>query len=201
MEFRELVLKRRMVRKFDPRPISRDVLMHVLEVARHAPSAGFSQGFDFIVLDQPSQVEWFINTTDHPKFPNEPGEFEHPPACIVLPISNKPAYLERYSRPDKERFGLQQAEAWPVPWWDVDTGMAIMLILLAAIDEGLGGWLWGIFSGEQEVLRELRVPDGCRTVGVIGLGYPLGGVEFDRTKFTTRRRALDSMVHFGSWGG
>ncbi|HSP08992.1 MAG TPA: nitroreductase family protein [Candidatus Dormibacteraeota bacterium] len=201
MEFRELVLKRRMVRKFDPRPISRELLMHVLEVARHAPSAGFSQGFDFIVLDRPSQVEWFIKTTEHPKFPNEHAEFEHPPACIVIPISNQPAYLERYSLPDKERFGLQQAEAWPVPWWDVDTGMAIMLILLAAIEEGLGGWLWGIFWGEQDVLRELGVPEGCRPVGVIGLGYPLGGVDFDRTRFTNRRRALESMVHFGSWGG
>src|SRR5512135_1873979 len=103
-------MKRRMVRQFDSRPIPRDVLLHVLEVARHAPSAGFSQGFDFIVLDQPSQVEWFIKTTEHPKFPNEPGEFEHPPACIVLPISNRPAYLQRYSLPDMERFGLQRAE-------------------------------------------------------------------------------------------
>lgn len=188
-----------MIRRFDKRPVSRDVLLRALEVARHAPSAGFSQGFDFIVLDRPEQVDWFIKVTEHPDFPYEPEEFQDPPQCIVLPISNKPAYLERYSRPDKERFGLQTEQAWPVPWWDVDTGMAIMLVLLAAIEEGLGGWLWGIFWGEQEVLRALGVPEGCRPIGVIGLGYPLGGVEFDRSKFASRRRALDSMVHFGKW--
>lgn len=201
MEFRELVLRRRMIRRFDKRPVSREVLLRVLEVARHAPSAGFSQGFDFIVLDRPEQVDWFIKVTEHPKFPNEPGEFENPPTCIVLPISNEPAYLERYSRPDKERFGLQKADAWPVPYWDVDTGMAVMLVLLAAVEEGLGGWLWGIFWGEQEVLRELGVPDGCRPIGVIGLGYPLAGVGFEPSTFASRRRALDSMVHFGRWGG
>jgi nitroreductase len=199
MEFRELVRRRRMVRSFAEKPVSRDLLLRILEVARHAPSAGFSQGFDFIVLDQPSQVEWFIKITEHPQFPNEPGEFEHPPACIVLPISNKAAYLERYSRPDKERFGLQTAEAWPVPWWDIDTGMAIMLILLAAIDEGVGGWLWGISWGEQRLVRELGLPEGCRPIGVIGLGYPLAGEDFDPSRFVRRRRTLESMVHFGRW--
>lgn len=201
MEFRELVNRRRMVRSFAETPVSREVLLRVLEVARHAPSAGFSQGFDFVVLDQPHQIKRFIEMTEHPEFPNEPGEFEHPPACIVLPIANKPAYLERYSRPDKERFGLQKAEAWPVPWWDVDTGMAIMLVLLAALEEGLGAWLWGIFWGEREVLRDLGVPEGCRPIGVIGIGHPFAEDTFDPSRFAHRRRALESMVHFGSWSG
>lgn len=188
-----------MVRRFEPKAVPREVLLRVLEVARHAPSAGFSQGFDFVVLDSPEQVRWFIDATEHPDFPYEPGEFDSPPACCVLAISNKPAYLERYSRPDKERFGLQEAEAWPVPYWDVDTGMAVMLVLLAAVEEGLGAWLYGIFHGEETVLRDLGVPDGCRPIGVVALGYPAADETHEPARFTKRRRSVESMVHFGRW--
>lgn len=189
-----------MVRRFQPRPVQRGVLMHVLEVARHAPSAGFSQGFDFVVLDQPAEIERFIEITNHPKFPYEQPEVEEFPPCLVLAISNQPAYLERYSRPDKERFGLQNAEAWRVPFWDVDTGMAVMLVLLAAIEDGLGAWLFGMFYGEDRLLHELGVPAGCREIGVIGLGYPGEHESFDPARFTARRRSTESMVHFGHWG-
>ena len=199
MEFQELIRRRRMVRRFQDRPIPPDVVLRVLEVARHAPSAGFSQGFDFVVLDDPSQVDRFVQTTSHPDFPEDNPKPEEIPPCFVLAISNKPAYLERYSRPDKERFGLQQAEAWPVPYWDVDTGMAVMLILLAALEEGLGAVFFGLFWGEADVLRELNVPEGCRPIGVIAIGYPHESEKFDPSRFATRRRSLDSMVHFGRW--
>ena len=188
-----------MVRRFAPEPVSRDVLLRVLEVARHAPSAGFSQGFDFLVLDEPGQLEWFWKVTEHPKFPWEPKDLEDRPPCIVLAISNAPAYLERYSRPDKAPFGLQKADAWPVPYWDVDTGMAVMLVLLAAVEEGLGCVFFGLFWGEQQVLRELGVPEGCRPIGVLALGYPLDKKQPDGSRFSIARRSLDSMVRFGRW--
>jgi nitroreductase len=188
-----------MVRKFQPRSVPREALLRVLEAARHAPSAGFSQGFDFVVLDTPKQVDWFVQTTAHPDFPDDNLAPEQIPPCLVLAISNKPSYLERYSRPDKARFGMQTAEAWPAPYWDIDTGMAVMLILLAAIEEGLGALFFGISWGEDVLLKELRVPEGCRPIGVIALGYPHESERFDPSRFTARRRSLDSMVHFGGW--
>ncbi|HET7338395.1 MAG TPA: nitroreductase family protein [Candidatus Dormibacteraeota bacterium] len=199
MEFQELVRKRRMVRKFQRRPVPRDVLMRVLEVARHAPSAGFSQGFDFVVLDEPEQIDWFVRTTSHPDFPDDAPSTDEIPPCLVLAISNKPAYLERYSRPDKERFGLQKAEAWPAPYWDVDTGMAVMLVLLAALEEGLGALFFGLFWGEDVLMKALGVPEGCRPIGVIALGYPHDSERFDPSRFAARRRSLESMLHFGRW--
>jgi nitroreductase len=186
-----------MVRKFQPRPVPRQVLLRVLEVARHAPSAGFSQGFDFVVLDQPGQVKQLFDLTNHPDFPYEERKDRAP--CYVLAISNKPAYLERYSRPDKERFGLQKAEAWPVAFWDVDTGMAVMLILMAAIEEKLGAVFFGLNWGRTELLSQLGVPEGCSLIGVIAVGYPLDSDAFDPAPFAARRRSLDSMVHFGRW--
>lgn len=199
MEFQELVRKRRMVRKFQRRPVPRDVLMRVLEVARHAPSAGFSQGFDFVVLDRPDQVTWFNRVTLHPDFPDDTPSGDEIAPCLVLAISNRPAYLERYSRPDKERFGLQKAEAWPVPYWDVDTGMAVMLVLLAALEQGLGAVFFGLFWGEEVLLRELGVPEACRPIGVIALGYPHESEQFDASRFAARRRTLEAMLHFGRW--
>lgn len=199
MEFQDLVKRRRMVRKFQRRPVPREVLMRVLEVARHAPSAGFSQGFDFVVLDEPSQIDRFIAITEHPELPYVNANSPDRAPCLVLPFANTQLYLERYSRTDKARFHLQHADAWSVPWWDVDTGMALMLVLLAAIEEGLGGFLYGFEWGREELLRELGVPEGCRSIGALGLGYPLAEEQFNPKLFTDRRRSLESMVHFSRW--
>jgi nitroreductase len=199
MEFRELVRRRRMVHRFDSTPIRREQLLRVLEAGRHAPSAGFSQGFDFIVLDDPAQLEWFWRATEHPNFPSEPDELADRPPCVVLPIANLPAYLERYSRPDKAPFGKQKAEAWPVPYWYIDTGMAVLLILLAAVEEGLGAWFFGLAWGEESLREELGVPVGCRPIGAIGIGHALPEVDPKGSAYSIKRRSLDSMVHFGRW--
>jgi nitroreductase len=55
-----------MIRKFEQKPIPHEVLTRVPDVARHAPSGGFSQGFDFVVLATPAELEWFYRTTDDP---------------------------------------------------------------------------------------------------------------------------------------
>lgn len=201
MEFREVVRRRRMVREFDTKPIPDDVLRSVLEAARHAPSGGFSQGFDFVVLAKPEEVEWFCRTTDDP---TDPESFigrgsGRMPACIVLPFASKRLYLERYSRPDKIQFGMDKEENWPVPFWTVDTSMAIMLILLAAVDAGLGAWYLGITNGEQEVFRELGVPADCDLVGVIALGYPSAGSKPNTARFKALRRGFEDMFHFSHW--
>ena len=49
MEFTEAVHMRRMVRNYLPDPVSDEVLNRILDSARRAPSAGFSQGQAFIV--------------------------------------------------------------------------------------------------------------------------------------------------------
>ena len=199
MQFAELIHKRRMVHRFERRPVPRELLLKVLETARHAPSGGFSQGFDFVVLDEPDQVEWFWKVSENPEFPYEADELADGPPCIVLPVANVNLYLERYSRPDKAPFGLQRAEAWRMPYWYIDTGMAVMLQLLAAVDEGLGGWFFGLAAGEEELLRELKVPEGCRPIGALGFGFAKPDTNPKGSAYSLKRRSLDSMVHFGSW--
>ena len=201
MELREVIRRRRMVRQFEQRAIPEEVLRRVLEAARHAPSAGFSQGFDFVVLTGSDELDWFYRTTDDPDDPESfPGR--NPalaPACIVLPYENKRAYLERYSQPDKIRFGMDSEDRWPVPFWTVDTAMAMLLILLAAVDDGLGAWYFGITRGEAEVQRTLGVPPECKLLGVIALGYPSSEDRPAGSMLSRRRRDFGSMFHFGRW--
>lgn len=201
MEFGELVRRRRMVRKFDPRPIPDGVLRRVLNVARHAPSGGFSQGFDFVVLRTSKELDWFFRTTTDTDDPDPyPGkDSKVAPAALVLPFSNKRLYLERYAQPDKIEFGMDKEENWPVPFWTVDTSMAIMLILLNAVNEGVGAWYFGITHGEADVLREMGVPEACKMLGVIALGYPSPEDRPTGSAVTRKRRPFEEMFHFGRW--
>jgi nitroreductase len=109
--------------------------------------------------------------------------------------------VARYAEPDKVATGLgESADAWPVPYWTVDTSFAAMLMLLAAVDEGLGALFFGIFAGADELLRSLGVPETYSAIGTIALGWP--DAERDRpglSSATRGRRGLDDVVHRGRW--
>ena len=149
MEFSDVIRRRRMVRRFDRRPVPSEVMDRILDAARRAPSAGFSQGLELLVLDTPETVAGFWAITRDPEFPWEDEDIAVGPTVLVLPLPDKRRYIERYSQPDKIAFGLDTEERWSVPFWDIDAAMASMLMLLAAVDEGLGGWYFGIVHGER----------------------------------------------------
>ena len=139
MEFKDVVRRRRMVRRFEQRPVPADVMERILEAGRRAPSAGFSQGLELLVLDTPGTIAEFWAITRDPKFPWEDEDIAVGPTVLVLPLPDKARYIERYSQPDKIAFGMDDETNWPVRFWDVDAAMSSMLMLLAAVDEGLGG--------------------------------------------------------------
>jgi nitroreductase len=201
MEFRDVLKRRKSVRAYEQRPVPADVLDRILAVVRYAPSAGFTQGNEYLVLDTPEALEAFWRLTDDPKDPI-PDEMRLAlPPALILPLSNRRAYLDRYSQPDKAGFGLEQAENWPVPFWDIDAGMASMLVLLAAIDEGLAAWFFGISSGEKALLEHFNVPDAFKPIGVIALGYPAAADPFALTSSAARvrRRPTESLMHRNGW--
>ncbi len=91
---------------------------------------------------------------------------------------------------------------WPVPFWHVDAGAAMMLVLLAAIEEGLAAAVYGIFDDDEEKLRDLlRIPDDFTLVAGISIGYPLPdpGWSSKTSRTTQRRRAVDELVHWNAW--
>ena len=199
MEFAEVVRRRRMVRRFDQRPVPRAVIDRILDIARRAPSAGFSQGLELLVLDTPETVAEFWSITTDPEFGWDLEDVEHGPTVIVLPLPDEQRYLERYSQPDKIRFGMDVADHWPVRFWDIDAAMAAMLMLLAAVDEGLGGWFFGITHGERALLDRFGVPARLRPIGILGLGHMASDEERSGSWMIRRRRPFDDQVHRNGW--
>lgn len=171
--------------------------MRVLEQARRAPSAGFSQGLDLLVLDDPARVAWFWRATAAPGRSMAGGR--PAPPVIVLVLADPERYLRRYAMADKVGLGLREASAWPIPYWDVDAGMAVMLALLTAVDLGLGAWFFRIPHAERTALDALGVPTRIHAVGAVGLGWPAAGDRPGGSPTRVPRRGRDEVVHRNAW--
>ncbi|MBV9662962.1 MAG: nitroreductase family protein [Actinobacteria bacterium] len=198
MEFQDVVRKRRMVRNFEDRAIPAEVLDRILENALHAPSAGFSQGWAFVVLEGADQTGRFWDASfgddDRSSFTYE-GLFRAP--VVVICLSHKQAYLDRYAEPDKGWTDKSEAH-WPAPYWDIDTGMASLLMLLTAVDAGLGALFFGIFPERLAGVRAaFNIPDEYTPIGAIAIGYPAP----DRPSRSLRRgrRPQTAVMHRGNF--
>ncbi len=201
MELRDVVRRRRMVRAFQPdRPVSPEQVTRLLDAAVRAPSAGFTQGWDFLVLDEPDDRQLFWQATAD--LTTEPdtwlrGVMTAP--LLIVCLSHKQAYLDRYAEPDKG-WTDRSEEHWPVPYWHVDTGMAALLMLLAAVDEELAACFFGV--GQTPEIERFRhafdVPDDRFPVGVVAVGYAAP----DRRSPSLRRgrRPLSAVAHRSRFG-
>jgi len=200
MEFATVVRRRRMVRNFTDEPVDPRLVDRALAHAIRAPSAGFSQGWAFLVLDRPEHIDrfWRVTSTDPEAEPDRWLEGMRRAPVLVVALSSKAAYLDRYSETDKGWTDRDETR-WPVPYWHIDTGMAALLMLLTAVDEGLGGCFFGVPPERIVPLRaEFGVPDDHDPIGVVALGHP--APDLVRGSAATRpRRPLDEVVHRGRW--
>jgi nitroreductase len=199
MEFAEVVRHRRMVRRFDRRPVPLETIDRILEVGRRAPSAGFSQGLELLVLDRPGAVADFWKLTRDPESGWDDEDIAAGPTVLVIPLPDARRYVERYSEPDKVRAGMNEEQNWSVRYWEIDAAMASMLMLLAAVDEGLGGWFFGIDHGERELLDHFGVPPHLRPIGILGFGYRAEDDRPSGSPTTRRRRPFEEQVHRNRW--
>jgi nitroreductase len=198
MDFQDVVRKRRMVRNFEPRPVDPAVVHRILGNAVRAPSAGFSQGWGFLLLDTPEDVARFWTATT----PEGAGDDEwsrgmRRAPVLVVALSSKQVYLDRYAEADKGWTDRDETR-WPVPYWHIDTGMAVLLMLLTVTDEGLGACFFGIPPTHTAAFRkEFGVPETYDPIGVIALGHPAP----DRRSPSLKRgrREVDEVVHRGRW--
>jgi len=201
MEFSDVVRKRRMIRRYDPgRPVPADVISTALRNAIRAPSAGFSQGWDFLVLTKPEERQAYWAAT-HDDDDDEPDSWlaGMPSApALILCLSDMGTYLRRYAEPDKGWNDMDEAR-WPVPYWDVDTGMAALLILLTAVDAGLGGCFFGAPpETHDDIFAAFGIPHDRTLVGVVSLGYPVAHATSPSLK--RGLRGLDQVAHYGAFG-
>lgn len=199
MEFNDVIKKRRSVRRFNDRKPDPEVVDRVIDQARRAPTAGFSQGVDFLMLDDPAALDAFWELIEDPQFPSDEEERATRPPLLVLVWSDPQRYVARYSAPDKIEFGMDDPDAWPVRFWDVDAGMASMQLQLAAVNEGIDTWFFGIPYGEDAVRERFGVPADRNQVGVIALGYRHDGEQPASSVIKRRRRALEEQLHRNGW--
>jgi len=202
MEFQEVVRRRRMVRNYADRPVDPEVVDRMLANAIHAPSAGFSQGWGFLRLDTPEDVQRFWrSTTDAEGLADADdwltGMMRAP--VVIVPCSNKSAYLSRYAEADKGWTDEDEAR-WPVPFWHMDTAMASLLILQTAVDAGLGACFFGIPPARTTSLKaEFSVPEEFTPVGAVTVGHRVSDLGAAGSPAVRPRRGVDEVVHRGGW--
>ncbi len=194
-----MVRARRMVRSFTGEPVDPACIDEICDLARRGPSAGNTAAVSFLVLEGPRTADYWDTTLPAARRAafKWPGLLRAP---VLIVVWTEPgAYLRRYQAPDKEAANLgRHADDWPVPYWFVDAGAAVMTMLLAAADRGLGACVFGLFQHEDAVRRRFGVPDSQRAVGTVAIGHP---AEDDRASRSARlpRKALGDVIHRAHW--
>jgi nitroreductase len=195
VEFQDVVRKRRMVRRYQTKPVPEGARDRILRNATRGPSAGFSQGQAFLVLEgEDLDTFWSIGEAWAADSVRETAPL------VIVPFSCKRVYLDRYAQPDKGWTDRDEAR-WPVPFWHIDTGMAALLILQTAVDEGLGALYFGIPPQDVAPFREaFGVPEDHEPIGAISIGHPDEPVPHPDSSATRRRRRdRTEIVHRGRW--
>ncbi|OJF12554.1 nitroreductase family protein [Couchioplanes caeruleus] len=198
MEFDEVVRRRKMTRAYDPdRRVPPGIVDKLIKHALRAPSAGFSQGWGFLVLQEPQERELYWSVTAAPGPADSWLRRMRTAPLIIVALSNKSVYLDRYAQADKG-WTDRDERRWPVPYWDVDTGFAALLMHLTAVNEGLGSLFFGMPAERVGAFREaFGVPEVFTPVGALAVGYPAA----DKRSPSLRRghRPMDEVVHHGRW--
>ena len=198
-----MLSRRRMVRNYLDEPVPEDVLERILGSVRRAPSAGFSQGQRLVVVTEPDRRRAIAGLLEEEAQVAEGYEpwLSSAPVHVVV-CTREADYHERYTKEDKLVEGREIE--WPVPYWFVDAGAAMMALLMAAIDEGLASGFLGVPVEKQaELRRMLELPDDVDIVGIATLGRPAPDPRWSEvtSRATQPRRRPGDLVHWERWGG
>ena len=192
-----------MVRHYAPEPVSRESVERIVSTVRRAPSAGYSQGQRLLVVTEPegrgtiaqimSESGWTTPEDREPWIESAP--------VLVLVCTREADYHDRYLQDDKLVDG-EEIE-WPVPFWFVDAGAALMMLLLAAIDEGLAAGLTGVEGPAAERIRAaFDIPADITIVALVTIGVPAPdpGWSAVTSRRTKPRRGQAESVRWERWG-
>jgi nitroreductase len=196
MELSEAIKRRRMVRNYTGDPVDPEAIERVIARAVRAPSAGFSQGQRLVVVTDRStrhRIAELAGEESYVAGGMDPW-LSRAPVHIVVCV-REGDYHDRYNEPDKLDPDGNEID-WPVPYWWVDAGATLMVVLLAAVDEGLGAGFFGVHRLPQ--LKELLgIPEDVSPIGVVTIGHPAE----DRRSGSLSRgwRPRGQVVHRERW--
>jgi len=196
VELDTVIARRRMFRSFLDRTVPPETVDRLIDRARRAPSAGNTQGWDWLVLEGPAQTGRFWRLDADPAWlaaPDHPALLRAP--VIVVPLAGRGAYLRRYAEGGKDA-GVPAR--WRVPYWLVDTAFATMLLLLAATEEGLGALFFALHGDAQATVAAFGVPDDLQPLGAVAIGWP-DPADRPGSSAGRPRRSLEDQVHRGRW--
>jgi len=205
MEFNEVIRRLRMIHAFTAEPLAAGTADRLLRAANRAPSAGFSQGYSFLVLDGKDQAAPFwqllYEQAESEGTTEDDGAYQvdalSTAPLVIVPLANKDIYLDRYAQPGKGWTDRDEAR-FPIPYWYVDTGFTALLTLLAVVDEGLGA----VFFGPPDIAdfrRVFGVPDKWTPIGAIAIGHPDPAADPIAPARASDRKPLTELVHRGRW--
>jgi nitroreductase len=196
--FYELLKQRRAVRSYTGETVPRETLERIARAGRRGPNAGYSQGLRLLVVDDPETIAALAAMQDDERSRNWFGKA----GAHVFVLTREQDYHDRYNQPDKLAITGGVEIVWPVPFWHVDAGAALMLVWLAALEEGLAAAVYGVTVEDDGAVRELlRIPDDLTIVVGVTVGHPAEDPDWDRATsiFSQRRRAHDEVVRWNRW--
>ena len=169
METMDAIFTRRSIRKYLPKPVSRDLIDNILKAGMSAPSAGDEQPWHFIIIDRRDLLEKISEMHHYAKMLKDA-----PAALLICADQNVPKFKD---------------------FWVQDCSAASENMLLAAHDLGLGAVWIGVYPAEKLVtgIRELfKIPEHVTPFSAIAIGYP-AEEKPGRSRYETSR------IHDNSW--
>jgi nitroreductase len=175
MDFDEAVRKRKMIREYDgDRQIPNEIISKLIKNAHTAPSAGHTQVQEFIIVKDDLTKKRLRKAAVNQDY------VEKAPVLIVV-CSNTSRSVGRYGNRGKEFYSI------------TDGAFASMLILLTAVNEGVGACFVGAFD-DSKVSEILGLPKDVKPIGIVCIGYPAERPE------KLERIDIDALVHYEKYG-
>lgn len=171
MELHEVIEKRRSIRKFSEKPVSRELLEQLIRAAALAPSASNMQAWRFFVADEPELVRAIDSFS--------PGLSGKPP--VIIAIASDLAEVERRGSKNSLVYGLM-----------MDAAMAAENLMLEAADLGLGTCAIKSYN-DKAVHKLLNLPDTMRLEILISVGWPAAEPR------EPKRKAMDQVLFWNAW--
>ncbi|GIJ43561.1 nitroreductase family protein [Virgisporangium aliadipatigenens] len=210
MEFDQLVRRRRMVRRYDPnRPVPQPLVDKLLGHAVRAPSGGFSQGWEFLVIRKAEDLESLWKLSWNTRGDSTATEAQRRSEAyrargfwvtaplVIWALSDRDRYLDRYAQGDKGWTDRSESR-WPAAYWDMDAGAATLMMHLTALNEGLASCYIGLSPKTIPEFKDtFGIPDRLHPVVGLTIGY--ADEDEPPRDLSDRRRPLGDMVHEGRW--